>query len=336
MLGNSASGSQLSAPERIPALHTLYMVMTISNTLFVGVDVDRDRGDYDPGSVFPIVNMLFAVYFTSEIFLRVYSYGGLRAYVKEGSWWNIFDLFFCVVVDLESFVLPYVISRTSDHFWRPFRLLRLLRIFRVYLDIPNLATIMRSIIAAVRVVVMLLAIQTGIIYISSLLLVNWTRSSESVLDVPETYESFGHVWRAALTFFQFFIADDVFDTVNVSEITWYIGVYLLVYTAVSTMLIYNILIGSVCRAVSVHMEEEREVAAVRSLEKHFHGDATSVSNMIDDNRLKVAVSLTPGDSTDIVSTYVKLCKPIQTQDLVKCLSELDQLYATIDYSILHE
>jgi hypothetical protein len=348
--------------------------MILANTVFVGVDVDLDRdgGDDDPSSIYFQMDAIFAVFFTLEIFIRILAYRSFKMYLTDPPcrMWNIIDLIFVIVVDLESFVFPFVIPPDIEHYIRPLRLIRLVRIFRVYVDIPILAIMMRSIIASLHAVVYLLAFQTVITYIVALLLVNWSRSTPQVTDAEEEsdphffFHQFGHVYLAGLSLFQLFTVDACFLLINdVIHTTAYMGFLMLVYFAFSTMLIYNILIGGVCRAVSTNAVLERDNRSESLIRKILkRGDplmtgyvsvptyATKVlpkflrAKELNENRIEIAKSLAIRstdervvvDSDAFVIAYLKLSKPVQTQDLVVCLTEVDSLYQLIENSIPHE
>jgi hypothetical protein len=346
--------------------------MIIANTLFVGIDVDMDHknGDFDTGSIFFILNVVFAIFFSIEILIRIVAYKSISGYFTDPTSrvWNIIDVMFVVVIDLESFVFPSVIPRESTHYVRVFRLIRLVRIFRVYVDIRILAATMRSIIASVGYVCHLLVSQILVMYVLSLLLVNWSRTTPQLADVgaegePHFYfEHFGHVYSAGLSLFQLFTADGCFVLMNdVLHTTAYMGVILLFYFAFSTMLIYNILIGGVCRAVSANAVIEQDNKIDRIMQRAMKrgdplltgvvsvptfeikvGPKLMKSDVFNGTRIEVAKAISLRQSEDgsaivntavFVQTYLKLSKPVQAQDLVTCLHEIDTFYQLIHDSI---
>lgn len=290
-------------------------------------------------------------------------------------WWNRFDVMFLLVVGLEAFVFPWVTSGSDTHF-RPLRLLRLLRIFRVYFEISSLRILMHAIISSIPTLAVLLGLQLYIMYFLGLLLVNWSRSTPGVMDTSEYGETdifyyyFGHAWRSSLSLWALVMADSVFSIINpVLEKSWYIGAALMFYFGFSTMLLYNILIGAICRSVSASKTSERENEAVRAIRGAFkRADPTSTGEAsllsyetkirprlaqltnIDvhrvDGTIRMINSVAAAESLEndhrcminteeFTNTYLKLSKSVQAQDLVRCLAELDSLYMAISDTVHH-
>lgn len=110
----------------------------ILNSLSMGVQGDWGVSHLGqpPPSEFETVDSIFAVIFTSELFLRIFVYN--LQFLKRPEWrWNIFD---CLVVGVQMFdiitgaVLPPQTSSpgsTNISFIRLIRMLRLLRILRL-------------------------------------------------------------------------------------------------------------------------------------------------------------------------------------------------------------
>lgn len=335
---------------------TLFLIF--GNMVFMGIVIDyggpgESAERIDSGSVFGILNLLFSVFFTFEILLRVLSYPSFQAYLFDplDRYWNWFDVVFLLIIDLETWVFPYVIPDEYTHVTRPLRLLRFLRVLRVFRMYKPLRSMVRAVAASVSACTALLLFQLLFIYAMAIVYVNWVLSTKSLMTDSETadffYEHFGSTYRGMLTFFQILIVDDAFDSIRfvLDHAVWVMGAFLLVYLAVSTWMVYNVLIGLICQVVFDNTDLDERTNAEQTIRAWLkpYGDSMTRADWdnslpprksLDSEKLESARVLARNgdviDTNQVAEVYVKLLRPIQAVDILACQAELELLYTKLD------
>jgi hypothetical protein len=239
------------------------------------------------------------------------------------------------------------------------KLVRMFRIFKTYQYIPNLALHSRAMLGAVRPVGYMLVFVILTMYFLGLLLVNWCRSYPHVLQqAPNFFFVFGSLNAAIRSLLQVMMVDDAFVIINRTiGLSWHVGVLLIVFFALATMLFYNILIGAICRAVGENkarheiLRAENELRSVLdvhppidtigldSLSAIFAQNIFPDRQLLDWARIQSTISLMQPDGgnavrvSEFLMTYGQLSLPINPQDVCLSLVGIDTLYHSINESI---
>jgi Ca2+-binding EF-hand superfamily protein len=140
--------------------------------------------------------------------------------------------------------------------------------------VPELAMMVRSLVAALRSVSMTFVLALGIMYIFAILLTQWARNHKqaNTCDPPANCvdRAFGTIPKSFLTLLQILCFDDTFSLIRaiLSENVFY-GLLLIVYILIAAFTVLNMLIGVVCQIVSSSSQEERSARQRQQVRQLF-------------------------------------------------------------------
>jgi len=177
--------------------------------------------------------------------------------------WNIFDfvlvglmLFETIPSHLSSQGFPTLPSMSY------LRLLRLLRIVRALRMVPELAMMVKSMLAAMRSVSMTAVLGFGIFYVFAILFTQWAQRIGVRTDcdgIECVHVSFGTIPKTFITLMQILCFDNTFSVIrSVMDLSLTYGLMLILFIMLAAFTVLNMLIGVICEIVSVTNEGERE------------------------------------------------------------------------------
>jgi len=238
------------------------MIVILINALCIGIDADYSARFYKPAKLyegpafFIVTEVFFGVFFTFELFIR-------QCLVD---FWFIFDFLLVVMMDVETFVLPLMVSSGSPlAMLSTLRLLRLLRVSRMaklMRTFPELMLIVKGLAAAVRAVSWTLVLLVMILCVWSIIFTSiYHQGFAKDEDVAERIESlFGNLSKSA---FSLIIMGTLLDEVTYccnmireSEELIMLGVFI-VFIVISSFMMLNMLLGILVEVVANTAEGEK-------------------------------------------------------------------------------
>merc|ERR1740129_2539596 len=251
------------------------LVVIVANALWIGLELDLTDAAFfasepdatEPPVSFTIIDQFFCAFFSMEIVVRVLAY---RRYLdffcdKSKRLWNLFDLALVLLLIMETWVLKASSANVKLPALSSLRLLRMLRMIRVLRMVPELAMMVRSLVAALRSVSMTFVLAVGVIYVFSILFTQWARDHEQVHPCPSDKLAqadcieflFGTIGRSFLTLMQLLCFDNCFAVIRatIDESKIY-GLLLIVFILIAAFTILNMLIGVVCQIVASTSSDE--------------------------------------------------------------------------------
>jgi voltage-gated sodium channel len=281
----------------------------VLNALFIGYDADFSArwkkseklydcagfkpgpGDPQPESgpvcyQFPIMENIFAVYFTAEVIIRFFAYK--RKCDGLYDMWFVFDSTLVTFMVIETWILPIVGASGPLAQLSVLRLLRLLRITRMaklMRFFPELQIILKGMVAAVRSVACTGVLMVMILYVWSILFTSeYHQGYDSDLSVKGTpSELFGSLEKSMRhLFIMGTILDDITYCCNFIRGSGQMGmlVMFIIFVLISSFTMLNMLIGILCEVVTATGEGER----AKNTEAHVKEAITHLFKKMDEDK----------------------------------------------------
>jgi len=266
-----------------PFFEPIALTVICMNALWIGYSVDQEDPD---GAAAPtshkMMDNFFCFFFSMEIILRIAAYRNPLSFFfdPELRVWNVFDLFLVVFLLGETWALPMMFKSKPDlPALSAMRILRMLRMVRVLRMVPELAMMVRSLVAAIRSVSTTFVLAVGIMYIFAIILTQWAKTHEQVEicdpEVPGMPKkcieaAFGSIAKSFLTLMQILCFDASFALIRavLKERIPY-GLLLIVFILIAAFTVLNMLIGVVCQIVANTSASERSAAMKQQVENLF-------------------------------------------------------------------
>eukprot|EP00747_Dinoflagellata_sp_TGD_P108996 gnl/TRDRNA2_/TRDRNA2_170570_c7_seq2.p1 gnl/TRDRNA2_/TRDRNA2_170570_c7~~gnl/TRDRNA2_/TRDRNA2_170570_c7_seq2.p1 ORF type:complete len:811 (-),score=122.03 gnl/TRDRNA2_/TRDRNA2_170570_c7_seq2:17-2203(-) len=257
------------------AAHPYTEFVTLSvifiNALWLGLDTDFNK----PGSAitselprfFEVGELVFAAFFNAEIVLRVLAYKEKINFVKDPHlrFWNWFDGLLVFVMDAELFLLYcFGIDLSSIRQLRMARLMRMSKMVRALRMIPELAHMVKSVLASIKGASAAMILAASIMFIFAIIFTIWGRG------LPPDEEQYGEMGLSMLTLLQVLCFDGPFeilmplirkDAMMASLMVCYIGI--------SSITAMNMLIGVICEVMLHVAQVEKEKMVIEKVEQLF-------------------------------------------------------------------
>lgn len=243
------------------------------NAIWMAVDTDNNDSATlnEADAVFQIAEHFFCFYFSFEWFVRFMAFRRKRDGLKDG--WFVFDSALVFMMVLETWVMTafLAVSGASSSsgglgntgILRLFRLLRLSRMARMLRSMPELMILIKGMVSATRSVFFTLCLLIIIMYIFAIALTQLTGES-----------SIGPKYFASIpaSMYTLLVAGVFFDNLDkviteVGEAGYVFAALFLLFIALATLMVMNMLIGVLCSvvdAVAATEKEEMLVSFVRS------------------------------------------------------------------------
>lgn len=306
---------------------TLTLGVIVLNAGFIGYDADfsarkkkpenlYDCAGFDKGDcyTFIIFENIFAVYFTGEVIIRLFSYKRSMDMVTD--LWFVFDSVLVIFMVIETWILPIVGASGPLAQLSVLRLLRLLRITRMaklMRFFPELQIIVKGMLAAVRSVICTGFLLLLVLYVWAILFTSEFHQGDREDDEIEGHEPealFGSLFKSMRhLFIMGTILDDITvccNTIRGSSSPTPMMFAFIVFVLISSFTMLNMLIGILCEVVCATGEGERN----KNTEMHVRESITSLFESMDKDK--------SGDITRDEFLSMKKDKSV-----MKALEELD-------------
>eukprot|EP00435_Cladocopium_sp_Y103_P063220 s10_g24.t2 len=241
--------------------------MIYLNALWIAIDIDYNKAlviiDAAPG--FIVVEIIFGIYFSVELFCRYMAYIYTKFAFKDA--WFVFDLLLVFIMVTETWLMPLInsviegIAGAGSGFGRSasvlrvlkvLRVLRTARIVRVARYMPELMILIKGLLVAARSVFFTLVLLLLVTYIFS---ITFTQLSQ---DTPLS-ELFPKVPTTVLELvLQGVIPDQAGFFTQVANESPFMGAMVLVFIMVGSLIIMNMLVGVLVEAVQTVASCEHE------------------------------------------------------------------------------
>mmetsp|Transcript_34123 Transcript_34123/g.54440 ORF Transcript_34123/g.54440 Transcript_34123/m.54440 type:complete len:571 (+) Transcript_34123:85-1797(+) len=254
-------------------------VMVLLNALCVGLDTDhriRFNGEPMPGAARS--ELLFCIYFTGEIVVRIFM-TGWNFVCGSDYLWNGFDTLIVVLQISEQITIATSeIGATASTNLNSLRMLRLLRVMRILrlVRVLHLFDELRQIVASMAtsfsVLLWSLLILFLVIYIFSVVFLELIANSGEDLDKLEVKKYFGSLPRTIFTMFESIVGglnwDDVV-TPLIEHISPFLGFAFGVYVATSMFAIMNMLTGVFVDRATQCVREDKDFCTANQIRNLF-------------------------------------------------------------------
>mmetsp|Transcript_75970 Transcript_75970/g.180698 ORF Transcript_75970/g.180698 Transcript_75970/m.180698 type:complete len:679 (-) Transcript_75970:33-2069(-) len=333
----------------------MILALICCNALWIAFEIDAFDDDGGTFSGPDAVNAIFTLIFIGELTIRFLAYKRPRFFFTDKLFWhwNVFDTLLVVSMVIETFLLPFAEASGQEVAGLSvFRLMRLLRLARMLRFLPELALMVKALIAALRSVSTTVVLAVGIMYVFAIIMTQWARETNK-LEVP--YKYFGSIADSFLTLFQILCFDECFFIIRIIlRKSAGHGILLLFFIMVVALTVLNMLIGVVCKIVAeTNSHERRRLLQVKvsnilaELDREHNGKipSTEVNNAnalaafeivgVDDRLLCDALEVMEVESSSIIDvdhfaeTINKLLQPPESQDVVLVQRKLDKLEVTL-------
>lgn len=263
---------------------TPFLIITtgivVMNTLWLGFSADSNEAETIAESepIFQIGENLFCILFTLELLIRFMAYKDRRSCWKDA--WFIFDFGLVSLMIFETWVLWIYFEVTKSDspgggglktmsVLRMIRLLRLTRLGRIAKAlrvIPEVMTIIKGILLAVRSVFFTTLLLLVLMFLFAVIL-KQQAEGPVLKDMFPTVKT--SMWILLL---QGIFLDDLSGCLNEMEKESEVltGVFI-VFIGISTFTILNMLIGIICEVVTQVSRSEKEESAIQFLRNEVVG-----------------------------------------------------------------
>jgi len=349
-----------------PVFETCALLLILMNAMWIGFDVDqRDPDGGDPPASFTLVEYMFCVLFSFELCVRFMAYKRRRTFFTDpAQWhWNVFDSVLVAMVVIENTVIPLLFKGSEGlRSLSSMRLLRLLRITRVLRMVPELAMMVKSMLAAIRSVSMTFLLATGIMYVFSIVLTQWAQNHIQKMECDGftcVEEAFGTIAKSLLSLTQILVFDDTFTMIRaILEESMFYGCLLLFFIVIASFTVLNMLIGVICQIVSsttaMESEKGRRIqvedlfeqididgsgSLTRSEFHKFNAPELLEKLGIDETVLKHAFDIMDVDGntclqmSEFIEMIFKLLHPPEAQDVLVIHRKLERLASALGVGI---
>jgi len=250
------------------------MLAVALNAIWIGIDADLNTSatlaQAAPG--FQVVEHCFCAAFSTEVAIRFLAFRLKRDCMKDA--WFLFDTSLVVLMVGETWLLPLVLvivgQQQLDHgvkgltilrTVRMMRLTRLGRIARLLRAVPEVLTLLKGIVEAMRSVFFTLLLQFVLLYVFGVVFKIQSEEDEMLKQIfPDVPAS---MWLLLLSG-TFLDAPSVVANAVGAESPVLAGLFLL-FIFLSSFMVLNMLIGILCDVVHQVALNEQEEAAVAFL-----------------------------------------------------------------------
>jgi voltage-gated sodium channel len=283
---------------RSPYFENTTLSIISLNAVWIGVDMEHNNASVwtNAALTFQIADNFFCTYFSLEIIVRFF------AFERKGDFWRskmfLFDLSLVALMVFETWVLIFITESDGGgagsfmanlSVLRLLRLLRLTRMVRLMRMIPELMTLMKGLVAALKNVSTNVLFQVGLWWIFGIIFTSIYRdpeakSTEAYLTLHNDF--FKDMGVSMVTLFvQGTIMDELSTVATLLRADNYIMLLLwFFFVLISSLTLLNMLIGVVTSVMAqIADEEESNIAiatATQTLEEVFAMVDSDGSNSI--------------------------------------------------------
>jgi len=242
--------------------NTTLAVISI-NAMYMALDTDWNKastGKVQAG--FVVMEQLFCIYFTYEWIVRFCAFKNKLDGRKDA--WFVFDSILVFMMVFETWFLAILAAISGGggelpfpaHLLRIFRLLRLSRLMRMLRSLPELMILIKGMVAATSAVFWVTCLQVLITYVFAIL---FTQLCGNVEGLEPFFKNIPlSMWSLFIYATCLDNLADFMNAIRISDAGWYGVPFAMLFIAVATLTIMNMLIGVLCDVVSAVAQSERE------------------------------------------------------------------------------
>jgi len=286
---NSSVYGKIAASDRFQHF-TLSVI--VDNALWIGVDTEwnhkylkdaQENFPLDPYAM--IVENIFCVYFTAEVVIRFLAYKRKCDCFRDA--WFVFDSLLVSCMVLETWIIAIITAATGGSGGASFlsnfsalrllRLLRLTRMARLMRSVPELMTLVKGMMSAIKSVFFILVFLVLVMYVFAIIFTSTVGNADNNDPEPETAEHmFGSMFDCMMTLFTNGVLGDNLSATVQAILDYpdgkgsYTGNFLLwlflLFFAISSMTLLNMLIGVLCEVITSTAGDEKETMQIRDLQ----------------------------------------------------------------------
>lgn len=260
------------------ALSSLFEYSTLSvisiNAIWMGIESDLNsaKSIQDADMVWLVGENFFCAYFLIEILIRFTAFEYKPNCLKEG--WFVFDSVLVALMVFETWIIYAFDGPSLDlGFLRLLRLLRLSRLAHLMNRVPELLTMVKGIVAAMRSVGSVLLFLAILCYVFAIVFTGAYKPIPGQTYSEQEVFLQGYFGNLGMSMFTLFVngtlLDDLADLVTaIREDSIIVLLCFFLFILLSSFTVLNMLIGILVDVVSDTEEQERQrikVEAVRSI-----------------------------------------------------------------------
>ena len=341
-------------------------VVVIFNAIWIGVDADLSDGHTGVGSipsiVMDIVEWILCALFVVDLVLRVLAcnpdYASFVYRDKRVQIANCLDILITVVTVADDFIVEHVVDIESDaymHFFLIVRILRLLRIVKLFAYIPALGVLVSALGVAMSAVAAAVAALVTAMYVYALVFTEW---ADDFGNGDEYFALFVRMYDSMLSMFQLAIYDDATAMIRrtVKE-SWLMGILAISFVFFGGFLILNVLIGIIANVVAQEAEADETSRMAADVNRLFSaidtdGDdsisvrelrhkgraalvALGISDYVVDGLCDIVSSKSEISRAEFIGYMTKMLSPPSSEDLLlvrKKIQAVSDLLAEVEAS----
>lgn len=242
------------------------MTLVFANSVWIGIEVDNNDSPslQDAPAVFQFMEYLFCILFTIELLIRFGAFKKKRECIKDS--WFCYDAALVFLMFLDTMFLPFMDwviggdDRSSVfrnvNVLRVARMLKLVRMTRLFRALPELLTMMRGIIAAFRSVIFTLMLELLLLYIFGIIFTTWT-NTHGLTSLEPYFKPLSRSIYSLLVHGTFM--DEPSSPLNdmIAEETPTLVTLFLVFIILSSLTVLNMLVGILFQVVADVSEAEK-------------------------------------------------------------------------------
>jgi len=260
-----------AAIARSPLFLPITSFVIFLNAIWLGYDAQFNTAPtlYTADWGFIFVENLFCSYFTVELLIRFLAYRIKRSCLSDG--WFIFDSIMLILMMGEIWLLPLYMKMvqqgvaTGRGGWAVLRmatmlkLVRLGRLVRIIKNWPELFTMCKAIVFAMRSTLITVILVVLLLYVFSIVFVKLLRSYEELIEaLPDFKTIHGTMWLLAI---EGVLLDGPKDTLSILvEHSYIMTATFLVFIGISAFTLVNMLIGIICNVVDEVSRQSKDDA----------------------------------------------------------------------------
>jgi hypothetical protein len=234
-------------------------VVILVNALWIAIDADTNEKKplSEKPWIFLVAEVAFYAYFAVELLLRFAAFSNKLDVVKDG--WFVFDFILVVLSSIDLLTSVIISNGGSGSRTSVLRLVRLVklakmaRMARLLKKFPELTILIKGMHIAARSVLSTCVLLVLIVYVFALAFRQLSFESEW----GEEY--FSSVPHGMMTLVVSAAFPDAADMINdVTAESFILGLFLVFYFILSSLMLLNMLIGVLCEVIGVVSEVEKE------------------------------------------------------------------------------
>jgi voltage-gated sodium channel len=311
------------------ATHPIFENCTLAviaiNAVYIAIDTDWNKDEpltptntnslQDSDTFFQFMEHAFCTYFTFEWIVRFLSFKIKTNGLKDG--WFVFDSALVFMMVMETWVLLIAMSASGSSGGSPlggtsilrlFRLLRLSRLMRMLRSLPELMILIKGMVTAMKSVMYVMGLLVLITYVFAIAFTQLAVGHELA---PTYFANVSHAMYSLLIYATFLDDLSAFTEAQRCEPDgplWYLLIVTIIFIALSSLTVMNMLIGVLCEVVSAVAEQERDDIRTEQLAESMKEIVMDVKN--------------DASGEDLGISYKEFCEILKKPEGIEALDEV--------------